>query len=183
MAGRGDIPVKRTDRISVLRRKLLLGSSSLLALGPVAAASLPGDGTAMMKLSKGMVVYREAESRSVVFAAALQEAGITPVLLQHDVIRQWRKRELNNVLEGALPIYGLTDWSDFQLLRGLAGEHRRHPGAVEVHPRQALDANERHEWIVQRAMGLLESGNQKGSMLMNGNTGGHRAALLSWVIT
>lgn len=154
------------------RRRFLLGSSSALAIGslPVGAA-LAANRT---RSATGLVLYREANEASRYFAAAMSRAGMGAIALTDDLVRQWRS-ELNQILrDNPLPLYGLTDWSDYQLLRGLAVELRRFP---QQELRLTVPVSGQPDWAVNQALATLDDAVAEPKSTTDGQ------ALFNWVIS
>ncbi|MDT8398145.1 MAG: hypothetical protein RQ899_05990 [Pseudomonadales bacterium] len=135
------------------RRHFMLGAGSAVALG-----SLPLNLNAQTRLQlhsgvRGLVVYREAQLQGRAFAAAMMAAGLATVTLGEDPVWQWRTQLAATVAGSKAPVYGLTDWSDYQLMRGLCAELRRYP---IVETRHCIGRSASAEWAVRRAQELLD---------------------------
>ena len=168
------------------RRQFVIGGTSLVTLVSTAVAASaeegePGNAAASAdEHPQSVVLFREEETASVLFATALQHTGMHSVALERDVVRQWL--DLNKTLRGSKSsaVFGLTNWSDLQIVKGLAAEHRlflrsesRLPGGSQLGDRQ----------VVSIAMSLYEAYNQNCYSALDMETGAAKtSALFSWVI-
>ena len=156
------------------RRHFLLGTGSAVAL-----SSLPLSISARTRLqqhsgSKGLVVYREALEYGRNFASVMVAAGMDAVALGGDPVQQWRRQLAEIVASSPVPVYGLTDWSDYQLLRGLCAELRRHPASETAH-RGSLAGSA--DWAGQLALDLLDG------KAVAPRTAAGQHTLFTWVIS
>ena len=58
--------------------------------------------------------------------ARLVEGGARFVALTDDPVRQWRSEIAALLAQRGTRVFGITQWSDYLLVRGLAAETRRH---------------------------------------------------------
>lgn len=108
------------------RRQFMVSMASVMAASSLPLAHSAKAGLLDSNRQGGVVVYRAGSQQGQNFALALQSSGVTAIALVGDPVRQWRD-SLGQVIEAqSEPFYGLTDWSDYQLMRGLAAELRRH---------------------------------------------------------
>lgn len=119
------------------RRQFIAGSSSLLAMscfsGYLNAAQLDTlkSQFSASNIQSGIAIYKGGDKYSQAFASVFADNGMSMVELGIDPVRQWRDGLAEALASSQQPIIGLTNWSDYQLMRGLAAELRRHP-AFEV---------------------------------------------------
>ncbi len=139
------------------RRKILKGTGSLVALGTLPAyltangeelkASLSG-----LQNQIGMVLYRADELHSFVFAETLANAGLKTVALTDDLVRQWRDGMGESIRSNNLPVVGLTNWTDYLMLNGMAAEDRKHVLIEMQHP---VNQPAKQNWASELALGFL----------------------------
>lgn len=115
------------------RRQFMISVATAAAAGSLplshsALAGLPATDT-----QSALAVYRPGTQASRDFAMMLQKNGVTAIALAEDPVRQWRDMLLPRLEARSGPLYGMTDWSDYQLMRGLGAELRRHVRHESVH--------------------------------------------------
>ena len=139
------------------RRHFMTGTGSLVALG-----SLPGYLTANEEAlnslhespaQNSIVMYRPENTHSVTFARVLQQAGYESVELKDDPVRQWRDQLSQAVCEDGAALAGLTGWTDYLMLSGLAVEARKHVLLEMQHP---VEQAEYPQWPAELALSLLQ---------------------------
>ncbi len=140
------------------RRRFIKGTGSLVALG-----SLPGylaANTEMLASTfgdlqqrQGIVLYRDNEIHSRIFADTLSAAGIHPVALTDDPVRQWRNSLQAMPGDNGMPLMGLTNWADYLIISGLAAEQRRH---VMLELQHAVHQPEKKNWSGELAVEYLQ---------------------------
>ena len=108
------------------RRQFMLSMASVIAVSSLPLTNSANAGLSGSTPQGGVVVYRPGSQHSRDFASVLQSSGVTAIALVGDPVRQWRDSLQQVIAEQSEPFYGLTDWSDYQLMRGLAAELRRH---------------------------------------------------------
>ena len=139
------------------RRGFIKGTGTLVALG-----SLPGYLTANteslqatlgdLKQRQGIVLYKKSDLHSLAFADTLSQAGIKPVAMSDDLVRQWRDGLGELVRQSAQPIMGLGNWSDYFVIRGLAAEQRKH---VVLELQHAVEGPGKENWAASLALDYL----------------------------
>lgn len=161
------------------RRDFLIGSSTLMAIGSVSGvatrAHAAGVGSQDAAVRTGIVITRSDDVIADNFSAAMQYRGLHAVTLQGDPVRQWQARVVPLLEQGGHMLYGLTDWSDFQLLRGLAAELRLRVRQDMVHERSSL---ENEAGVVSLASALLDAE----ASAQASRAASHRPVLISWVL-
>lgn len=110
----------------------------MISITTAAAGSLPLVHSALAGLRStdsqdAVVVYRPGTQASHDFAMALQKTGVTAIALADDPVRQWRDTLQRRLEARPGPLYGMTDWADYQLMRGMGAELRRHVRHESVH--------------------------------------------------
>lgn len=126
-----------TKPVQASRRKFIAGSSSLLALSSVSNylnAAQPGAQllqTTEQSKQAGIVLYKDGDESSKALALEFSDTGMTLVALGIDPVRQWRDGLSEVFADKQQTIIGLTNWSDYMLMRGLAAEVRRYPALAE----------------------------------------------------
>lgn len=107
------------DILSLERRAFLQQAAGAVALAAVSSRA----GAA--NESHTLVLYQEWDADSVAYATAMQQKGLRTLPLGNDVVRLWRDKLQNLVLNGGYRVTGITGYADYFVLRGLAAEHRR----------------------------------------------------------
>lgn len=138
-----------TEAIYKSRRDFLAGTA--LAVGS-AAIPLPVLAANTRKLAgrPALVLYQPHDAHATAFADELAAAGFSTLAMTDDPVRQWRDGLGRLVLEENFVLLGLSNWSDYSILRGLAAEHRRFP-LLERQPRKRAGT----AWARQQARDLL----------------------------
>ena len=146
------------NKVSKSRRKFLAGTGGLVALssmpGYLSASQIKSsEGIAIQQ--KSVVLYREEETSSVEFAEVFASAGMTAIALQDDIVRQWRDGLGETLKEHSA--FGLSNWTDYFMVRALAVEDRRFP---IVEKRHVVNASTESEWAIEHAIELLQKSTQ-----------------------
>lgn len=115
------------------RRQFILSIASAAAAGSLPLGHPALAGQPVTDNQAAVVVYRPGTQASRDFAMALQKTGMTAIALAQDPVRQWRDTLQPRLEARPGPLYGLTDWSDYQLMRGLGAELRRHVRHESAH--------------------------------------------------
>jgi hypothetical protein len=115
-----------TEAIYKSRREFLAGTALALTS---AAVPLPVLAANTRKLAgrPALVMYQAHDAHATAFADELAAAGFSTLALTDDPVRQWRDGLGRLVLEENFVLLGLSNWSDYSIVRGLAAEHRRFP--------------------------------------------------------
>jgi hypothetical protein len=113
------------------RRRFMKNTGSLAALGSLPAYLTANPAELKSPLNElqqhqGIVLYREALTHSVAFADTLANAGLKAVALSDDLVRQWRGGLGEELSVAGKPVLGLTNWTDYFVISGLAAEQRKH---------------------------------------------------------
>ena len=146
--------MKLINNTKSTRRQFVLGSGALAAISSLPLSLQAKTDLQSMPSKQGIVAYREDDERSSAFAAVMAEAGMTLLPLAKDPVRQWRDEARAAVENLKLPMIGLTNWSDYLLMRELNGELRRKPESEEMCFVSAQE--DKVEWAVNHAMKILE---------------------------
>jgi len=139
------------------RRKILKGTGSLVALGSL-PAYLTANGEELKSTIGGLqhqigaVLYRAEEKSSLAFAETFARAGLETIALTDDLVRQWRDGLGDKIHQTGLPVVGLTHWTDYLMVNGLAAENRKQVLMEMQHP--VLQPG-KENWPVELAAGFL----------------------------
>ncbi len=112
------------DILSLQRRGFLQQTAGVAALAAVAASS---DTAVLAKQPRVLALYQERDAVSVAFATALQQQGIQVQALGTDIVRLWRDQLRVQVVRDNIRLVGLTPYTDYFMLKGLAAEERIFP--------------------------------------------------------
>ena len=171
-----------TEAIYKSRREFLAGTAVALTS---AAVPLPVLAANTRKLAgrPALVLYQAHDPHATAFADELAAAGFSTLALTDDPVRQWRDGLGRLVTEENFVLLGLSNWSDYTIVRGLAAEHRRFPLLERQQRKMAGTA-----WARQQARDLLalaEAGDLKAALQeLQGRTPARSSApsLFSWVV-
>lgn len=115
------------------RRKFIRHSGGLAAaLGAFSTTLHARDKNSKNQID-AVVLFRWENKHSATFAKSLSEEGLQAIALREDPVRQWRDN-IGKIIadrKNPAPLIGLTNWSDFLIVRELASEARKFP-VVEV---------------------------------------------------
>lgn len=162
------------------RRQFLLGSGSVLAMTAFSLNSQARHRLDNVNLA-GVVAYRETDKRSVAFASVLGEAGMILLPLAPDPVRQWRDEVKEAISRHQVPMYGLTDWSDYLLMRDLNAELRRFPVRDDM---QIQQDTHNIQWAAELAMEKVKTLSHQGTLTERGTyEAAHTGNLFSWEIS
>ena len=123
-----------TEAIFKSRRDFLAGSTAAVT---AASMPLPASAASGFRHFAGrplLVLYQAHDPHASAFAAEFSAAGYATLALTDDPVRQWRDGLSRLVRDEHLLLIGLSNWSDYSMLSGLAAEERRFP---LFHRRQA----------------------------------------------
>jgi hypothetical protein len=112
------------DILSLQRRGFLQQTAGVVALAAVSAGS---EAAGLVKQPRVLALYQEQDAVSVAFATALQQQGIAVQALGTDIVRLWRDQLRAQVVRDNVRLVGLTPYTDYFLLKGLAAEERIFP--------------------------------------------------------
>jgi hypothetical protein len=172
-----------TEAIYTSRREFLAGTAVALTSATVPLDTLAAADTRKLAARPALVLYQAHDAHATAFADELAGAGFATLALTDDPVRQWRDGLGRLVLDENFILLGLSNWSDYSVLRGLAAEHRRFPLLERQQRKQAGTA-----WARQQARGLLALADahdlQEALHELNGKAQQRSAApsLFSWVI-
>lgn len=115
-----------TEAIFKSRREFLAGTAAAVT---AASVPLPAFASGFRRFASRplLVVYQEYDAHAAAFAAEFDAAGYATLALTDDPVRQWRDGLGRLVRDDNILMLGLTNWSDYLMLRGLAAEERRFP--------------------------------------------------------
>jgi hypothetical protein len=171
-----------TEAIYKSRREFLAGTA--LALGSAAVPlHVLAANTRTLAGRPALALYQAYDAHATAFADELAAAGFSTLALTDDPVRQWRDGLGRLVLEENFVLLGLSNWSDYSLMRGLAAEHRRFPMFERQQRKMAGTA-----WARQQARDLLalaDAGDLRKALAeMQSRTSAQHSApsLFSWVI-
>ncbi|MEY4641167.1 MAG: hypothetical protein RLZZ227_1161 [Pseudomonadota bacterium] len=116
-----------TEAIYKSRRDFLAGSLAALGSAGVPLNAFGAAGTRKLGEGPALVLYQPHDAHASAFADELATAGFATLALTDDPVRQWRDGLGALVLQQDFVLLGLSNWSDYSVLRGLAAEHRRFP--------------------------------------------------------
>jgi hypothetical protein len=138
-----------TEAIYKSRREFLAGTALALTS---AAVPLPVLAANTRKLAgrPALVMYQPHDAHATAFADELAAAGFSTLALTDDPVRQWRDGLGRLVCDENFVLLGLSNWSDYSIVRGLAAEHRRFPLVERQQRKMAGTA-----WARQQARDLL----------------------------
>lgn len=108
------------------RRQFMMSIATAAAAGSLPLVNSAFAGLPATDTPGAVVVYRPGTQASRDFAMTLQKTGVTAIALAEDPVRQWRDTLQRQLEAHPGPLYGMTDWADYQLMRGLGAELRRH---------------------------------------------------------
>lgn len=121
------------------------------------------------------------------FASVFAGLGMTVVTLGIDPVRQWRDGLSELVRKKA--VLGLTQWSDYFMVRGLAAEQRKFP---LLEAQRFLPEEQSETWAEKHAYDLLQLSwkddmekvqmQLKNSVLTDNAQGMKKNSMFSWVI-
>lgn len=171
-----------TEAIYKSRREFLAGTAMALTS---AAVPLPVLAANTRKLAgrPALVLYQAHDPHATAFADELAAAGFSTLALTDDPVRQWRDGLGRLVTEENFVLLGLSNWSDYTIVRGLAAEHRRFPMLERQQRKMAGTA-----WARQQARDLLTladaSDLQEALLKLKASASAHSTApsLFSWVV-
>lgn len=159
-------PLENKSFVGKSRRRFIKGTGTLVALGSL-PAYLSADTVALrstldvLKKRQGIVLYKESELHSLAFADTLSQAGLKPVVLTDDLVRQWRDGLGQLIEKTRQPILGIGNWADYLVINGLAAEQRRHVLVELQHPVEQVG---KQNWASTLALDYLhmpENANRK----------------------
>jgi hypothetical protein len=171
-----------TEAIYKSRREFLAGTAVALAS---AAVPLPVLAANTRKLAgrPALVLYQAHDPHATAFADELAAAGLSTLAMTDDVVRQWRDGLGRLVTEENFVLLGLSNWSDYLVVRGLAAEHRRFPMLERQQRKMAGTA-----WARRQARDLLALADandlQEALLALKSGTEARTTApsLFSWVV-
>lgn len=166
--------------VKIKRRGFVVGAGGLLVLSGLGHSASGGSGKISVEAKQSLVLCRSDDEDSLAFAAVFSEAGTEVIALEIDLVRQWRAG-LNDKMKQKKILLGLTNWSDYLMMRELAQEQRRFPMLITSHQAGLLN---NASWASDQAVKLLElnfqTGKKYNSMEKTSYPG---KALFSWVIS
>lgn len=126
-----------SDSTSTTRRQFVAGaaltgtatlaSTGLAATGPAAAVPAPDAFPALHGTERVSVVLHDPRIQiEPAVRARLEARGARFIELTDDPVRQWRGDLADLLSDPSTRLYGVSNWPDFLMVRGLAAESRRH---------------------------------------------------------
>lgn len=172
-----------TEAIFKSRRDFLAGTAAAMT-----AASMPLPALAASSLRRFagrplLVLYQAHDADAAAFAGEFNAAGFATLALTDDPVRQWRDGLGRLVREDDLLLLGLTNWSDYSMLSGLAVEERRFPLF-----QSRLNKRAGTPWAREHARALLalaDAGDAQQALRELGRTAqapGAAPSLFTWII-
>jgi hypothetical protein len=171
-----------TEAIYKSRREFLAGTALALTSAAVPLPILAAN-TRKLAGRPALVMYQPHDAHATAFTDELAAAGFSTLALTDDPVRQWRDGLGRLVCDENFVLLGLSNWSDYSIMRGLAAEHRRFPLLERQQRKLAGTA-----WARQQARDLLaltEASDLKKALAdMQSQTPARESApsLFSWVI-
>lgn len=170
-----------TEAIYKSRREFLAGTAVALTSAAVPLNVLAAN-TRKLAGRPALVLYQAHDAHATAFADELAAAGFSTLALTDDPVRQWRDGLGRLVTEENFILLGLSNWSDYTLVRGLAAEQRRFPMLERQQRKMAGTA-----WARQQAQDLLAIAEatdlpQALRHLQDTSTRGTLPSLFNWVI-
>jgi hypothetical protein len=171
-----------TEALFTSRREFLTGTAVALTSVTVPLSTFAATDTRKLAARPALVLYQAHDAHAVAFADELAKAGFATLALTDDPVRQWRDGLGRLVLEENFILLGLSNWTDYSVLRGLAAEHRRFPLLERQQRKLAGTA-----WARQQARDLLaltDSADLPQALRELGSTNvrGTQPSLFSWVL-
>jgi hypothetical protein len=172
-----------TEAIYKSRREFLAGTALALTSASIPLSTFAAATTRKLGARPALVLYQRHDVHASAFADELAAHGFATLALTDDPVRQWRDGLGQLVMQQDFALVGLSNWSDYSVLRGLAAEHRRFP-LLERQQRKVAGT----AWARQHAREMLALANTddlQGVLpeLKNKTEERHTApSLFSWVI-
>jgi hypothetical protein len=168
-----------TEAIFKSRRDFLAGTAAA-----VTAASMPLPAFASQFRRFGarplLVVYRPHDAHAAAFADEFNAAGYVTLALSDDPVRQWRDGLGRFVREDNVLLLGLTNWSDYTMLRGLTAEERRFPLFESGQARSTDTADARR--LAREVLALADAGDAELALQQISAARTAAPALFSWAL-
>lgn len=122
-----------TDATSTTRRRFVAGAA-LTGTATLATAAQTAAGSAQESLlsapeatGKASVVLHDPRIQiEPAVRARLEASGARFIELSEDPVRQWRGELAAVLADPSTRLFGVSNWPDFLMVRGLAAESRRH---------------------------------------------------------
>ncbi len=172
-----------TEAIYKSRRDFLAGTALALTSATV---PLPTFAAKTMRKLAGrplLALYQPHDAHATAFADELAAAGFATLALTDDPVRLWRDGLGRLVTTENVVLVGLSNWTDYTVLRGLAAEHRRFPLLERQQRKMAGTA-----WARQQARDLArlaetaELQNALNTLNTGHQTRSAAPSLFSWVL-
>lgn len=116
-----------TEALFKSRRDFLAGTAAALTAATVPSAPLIAGTTRHIDGQPALVLFQPHDAQAKAFADECATAGFATLALTDDTVRQWRDGLGRLVQQDDFVLLGLSNWSDYSVLRGLAAEQRRFP--------------------------------------------------------
>jgi hypothetical protein len=139
-----------TEALFTSRREFLAGTAVALSAATMPLGALAAGDTRKLAARPALVLYQPHDAHAAAFADELAAAGFATLALTDDAVRQWRDGLGRLVVEENFVLLGLSNWTDYSVLRGLAAEYRRFPMLERQQGRMAGTA-----WARRHACDLL----------------------------
>lgn len=139
-----------TEAIFKSRRDFLAGTAAAVTAASVPLPALASSEISHFAARPLLVLYQAHDPHAAAFADEFKAADYTTLALTDDPVRQWRDGLGRLVRDENLLLIGLSNWSDYSMLSGLAVEERRFP---LFQSRQAKKSG--HAWARQHARMVL----------------------------
>ncbi|MGV3592203.1 MAG: hypothetical protein ACO1PZ_10980 [Gammaproteobacteria bacterium] len=172
-----------TEAIFKSRREFLEGTAAVMTTAGLPISALAASAHRRFAGRPLLVLYRSHDVHATVFADEFHHEGFATLALSDDPVRQWRDGLGRLLRDDNLLLIGLTNWSDYAMLRGLAAEERRHP-LFESRQYKQVDSR----WAREHAQALLSIANAGdacralGELSTTSQTQRATPALFSWAL-
>lgn len=129
-----------TEAIFKSRRDFLAGTAAAVTAASMPLPALAASGFRHFAGRPLLVLYQPHDPHAFAFAAEFSAARYATLALTDDPVRQWRDGLGRLVRDENLLLIGLSNWSDYSMLRGLAADERRFPLFQSRQTKQRGDA-------------------------------------------